>query len=121
MVPDMVFIKESDPFFSYKLPVGYQRFYASFPEEADEPVDQVYPFLRIGISAFGEHFEQQGKGNSLVNNAQHEYIDVRFPKLPVGAVYGKPKLILFGQKIKNKTGNKVAIQAECGNEALDTP
>ena len=60
----MVFLPDLDTptLFSYKLTVTGQRFNAGFSKELDESVNDVYPFLRVGVATLGQQTKKDREG-----------------------------------------------------------
>ena len=71
VVPDMVFIEESQPLDPDKLPVGKKAIYGIPAEPIHEVTHQGYALDRAGVALFVQHPEHQGDGYISVANAQH--------------------------------------------------
>lgn len=119
VIPDASAVQPSDPFLPDELPVGDQTVDAVLSEKADEPLHDFLTFFPIGIASFWKKAENQRKGNSLVCHAQHQYVDVEFPELPVGAVHTQHKFRLDGQQREYHTGDNVKVKNILGKEPLN--
>lgn len=87
-------------------------------EKEDEPLHDFLSFLPIGIAPFGEKAEHQREGYPLVCHAQHQYVDVGLPELPVGAVDAQHKPRLDRQHRENHAGDNVKVKNILGEESL---
>lgn len=120
VIPDASVVQPSDPFLSDELPVGHQTIDAVRSEKADEPLHDFLSFLPVGIATFGEKAENQRKGNPLVCHAQHQYVNVELPELPVGTVHAQHKFRLDGQQREYHAGDNVEVKNILGEEPLKT-
>ncbi len=118
VIPDASVVQPSYPFLSYELPVGHQAVDAVRSEKADEPLHDFLPFLPVGIATFREKAENQREGNTLVCHAQHQYVDVELPELPVGAVHAQHESCFDWKQRENHAGDNVEVKNILGEEPL---
>lgn len=118
VVPDVSVVQPSDPFLSDKLPVGDQAINAVLSEKANEPLHDFPAFLPIGIAPFRKKAENQRKGDTFVCHAQHQYVDVELPELPVGTVHAQHKFRLDGQQREYHACDDVEVKGIMGKEPL---
>ena len=118
VIPYAAAVQPSYPFLSYELPVGHETVDAARSEKADEPLHDFLPFLPVGIATFREKAENQRKDNPLVCHAQHQYVDVELPELPVGTVHAQHKFRLDGQQREYHAGDNVEVKNILGEEPL---
>ena len=118
VIPDASVVEPSDPFLSDKLPVGHQAIDTVLSEKANEPLHDFPAFLPIGIASFRKKAENQRKGNAFVCHAQHQYVDVELPELPVGTVHAQHKFRLDGQQREYHAGDNVEVKNILGEESL---
>lgn len=119
VIPDASGVQPSDPFLTYELPVGHKTIDAVGSEKADEPLHDFPAFLPIGIASFRKKAENQRKGDTFVCHAQHQYVDVELPELPVGTVHAQHKFRLYGQQRENHAGDNVKVKNILGKEPLN--
>ena len=119
VIPDASVVKPSDPFLSNELPVSHHAIDTVLSEKADETLHDFPAFLPIGIATFREQTENQREGNPLVCHAQHQYVDVELPELPVGTVHAQHKFRLDGQQRENHAGDNVKVKNILGKEPLN--
>ena len=110
VIPDASVAQPSDPFLSDELPVGHQAIDTVLSEKADEPLHDFLTFLPIGIAAFREKTENQRESNPLVCHAQHQYVDIELPELPVGTVHAQHKFRLDWKQREYHAGDNVKVK-----------
>ena len=71
MVLDSIVIEPSEPFFSDKLPVSDKTLDILPPEQANEPVHNVYPFLPVRVPSLGKKPEQNRERHMFIRYAQN--------------------------------------------------
>ena len=118
VIPDASVVEPPDPFLSDELPVGHQAIDTVLSEKVDEPLHDFPAFLPIGIASFRKKAENQRKGNAFVCHAQHQYVDVELPELPVGTVHAQHKFRLDGQQREYHAGDNVEVKNILGEESL---
>lgn len=118
VISNVIIVQEAQPEPAHEFPVCHNRPNAFSAKKHDEPIDQVYALLSVWIPSFVQHLEHQRKSNTLIDNTEHEYVDVGLSELPVGPVNAQSEFALIGQKAENKTGNKVRVQAIACNKTL---
>ena len=91
--PDVVVnascVQVSHPFASDELPVSHQMLDGVLAGKTDEPIDKVYPLLRIGVAPLVHHLEYDGERHAIVDDAQSEDVYVGIAELPVCPVKRK--------------------------------
>ncbi len=80
-----------------------------------------YAFQGVGIAPFIQHSPHDRNRNTLISNAYHRYIDIRFPILPIGTVKAQKLWWFFGQQTEYYFGNQICINNEISKEPLDAP
>ena len=120
VIPDAPAVQPSDPFLSYELSVSDQAVDTVLSEKADETLHDFLTFFPIGVASFGEKTENKRESNPLVCHAQHQYVDVEIPELPVGTVHAQNKIRLDRKQRENHTGDYVEIKNVLGEESLKT-
>lgn len=118
VIPYATAVQPSYPFFSDELPVGHQAIDAVRSEKADEPLHDFLSLLPVGIATFREKAENQREGNPLVCHAQHQYVDVELPELPIGAVHAQHESCLDRKQRENHAGDNVKVKNIPGEESL---
>ena len=63
-------------------------------KKSEEPLHDILAFFPIGIAALVQKAEQQWKGNTRVDDAEGEYIDVELSEPLVGAVHTQNQTVL---------------------------
>lgn len=71
MVLDGVVVKPQEPFVTDELPVCDQAFDAVTSEQSDEPLHYVDSLLTVGVPAFRQEPEQDGKRHVIIRYAQN--------------------------------------------------
>ena len=79
-------------------------------KKSEEPLHDILAFFPIGISALVQKAEQQWKGNTLVGDAEGEYIDVELSELPVGAVHTQNQTVLNRKQREDHPCYQVEVQ-----------
>ena len=120
VIPDAPTVQPFNPFLSYELPVSDQAVDTVLSEKADETLHDFLTFFPIGVASFGEKTENKRESNPLVCHAQHQYVDVEIPELPVGTVHAQNKIRLDRKQRENHTGDYVEIKNVLGEESLKT-
>lgn len=118
VIPYATAVQPSNPFFSDELPVGHQAIDAVRSEKADEALHDFLSFLPVGIATFREKAENQGESNSFVCHAQHQYVNVELPELPVGTVHAQHESCLDRKQRENHAGDNVEVKNILGEESL---
>ena len=118
VIPYAAAVQPSDPFLSDKLPVGDQAIDTVLSEKADEPLHDFLSFPPVGIAAFREKTENQRESNPLVCHAQHQYVDIELPELPVGTVHAQHESRLDWKQRENHAGDNVEVKNILGEEPL---
>lgn len=121
VISDAPAVQPFNPFLSDELPVSDQTIDTVMSEKSDEPFHDFLTFFPIGIAPFRKKTENQREGNSLVCHAQHQYVDVEIPELPVGTVHAQHEFCLDWQQRENHVGDNVKIKNILGKESLKTP
>lgn len=116
-----VVVKPSDPSLTDELPVGQQAVDGFPSEEADVVLHEVDALLGVGGSLFGQHGEQQRIGDAIVDNGEHEDVDVSLAELPVGAVNGQTVLLFLRQLLEDEFCDKVLTDRMFGEKPLYSP
>ena len=116
-----VVVQPPYPFLTDELPVGQQAVDGIQTEKADVALHEVDAFLGVGGSLFGQHGEQQRIGDAVVDDSEHEDVDVSLAELPVGAVDCQAVLLLPGQLLKDKFRDKVLTNRMFGEKPLYSP
>ena len=119
VISDASAVKPSYPFLSYELPVSYQTIDTALSEKEDKTLHDFLAFFPIGIASFREKAENQRECNSLVCHAQHQYVDVEIPELPVGTVHAQHEFCHDWQQRENHAGNDVEVENILGKEPLN--
>lgn len=102
-----VAVQPVDPPLADKLTVGQKAVDGLLSEEVDVALHEVDALLRVGRAFLGQHGEQQRIGDSVVDDGEHEDVDVGFAELPVGAVDCQAVLLLPGQLLEDKFSHKI--------------
>lgn len=118
VIPYATAVQPSYPIFSNKLPVGDQTVDAVLSEKADEALHDFLSLLPVGIATFREEVENQREGNPLVCHAQHQYVDVKLPELPVGTVHAQHEFCLDRKQRENHAGDNIEVKNILGEESL---
>lgn len=119
VIPDASVVKPSDPLLADELPVGHEAINTVRSEKADKSLHDFLAFFPIGIAPLREKAENQREGNSFVSYAQHQYVDVELPKLPIGTIHAQHKSGLDWQQRENHAGNDVEVKNILGKEPLN--
>ena len=120
IISDAIAVEPSNPFLSDELSVSDQTIDTVMSEKSDEPLHDFLTFFPVGIAPFREKTENQRESNSLVCHAQHQYVDVEIPELPVGTVHAQDKTCLDWEQREDHTGDNVKIKNILGEESLNT-
>ena len=78
-------------------------------------------FLRstqLELPRLWEKAENQREGNPLVCHAQHQYVDVELPELPVGTVHAQHEFRLDRKQRENHAGDNIEVKNIPGEESL---
>lgn len=118
VIPDASVVQPSGLFLSDELPVGHQAIDTVRTEKTDEPLHDFLTFLPIGIATFREKAEGQREVNALVCHAQHQYVDVELPELPVGTVHAQHESCLDWKQRENHASDDVEVENILGEEPL---
>lgn len=121
IVTDAVLSEKAYPLRPDEFPVSDKAVDAACPEKDHESHDKSDPLFLIGIAALGQHFENQGKGDPLVCDGQHEHIDVGVTEFPVCAVQRQHNVGLMGQQGEYESGNGVGTKCALCEKTLDSP
>lgn len=118
VISDTSAVQPSDPFLTYELPVSHQTINTVRSKKEDEPLHDFLSFFPIGIATFREKAENQCESYSLVCHAQHQYVDVELPELPVGAVHAQHKTRLDREQRENHACDNIKVKDILGEEPL---
>ncbi len=121
IVSDAVAVQEIKPAIPDELPVGHNGPDHILAKEPYGTVDQTDTLLDIGVAALVQHGEQQREGNPLVDNTQHEDVDIGLSELPVRPVNTQDQSVLFGEQAEDQTRYQVPVQCIMSDEPLDAP
>lgn len=116
---NLVVVKPAYPLLADKLTVGHKAVGTVMSKKSEEPLHDILAFFPIGIAALVQKAEQQWKGNTLVDDAEGEYIDVELSELPVGAVHTQNQTVLNRKQREDHPCCQVEVQGIVGNESLN--
>ena len=119
IVSNSVVVKPAYPLLADKLAVGHKAVGTVMSKKSEEPLDDILAFFPIGIAALVQKAEQQWKGNTLVGDAEGEYIDVELSELPVGAVHTQNQTVLNWKQREDQPCYQVEVQGLVGKESLN--
>ena len=119
VVSNSVVVKPAYPLLADKLAVGHKAVGTVMSKKSEEPLHDILAFFPIGIAALVQKAERQWKGNTLVGDAEGEYIDVELSELPVGAVHTQNQTFLNRKQREDHPCYQVEVQGIVGNESLN--
>ena len=83
---DLVLSQPGEPLGADEFPVGQQASDPVFAEQVKEDFHYRDPFVGVGIPGFRQDQPDDWVGNPLVDDAEHQDIQIGLSELPVGAV-----------------------------------
>ena len=119
VIPYATAVEPPCPFLSDELAVCHKTVDAFRSEKTDKTFHNLLAFVPVGVATFREKTENQRKGDTFVCHAQHQYVDVELPELPVGTVHAQHKFRLYGQQRENHAGDNVKVKNILGKEPLN--
>lgn len=89
-------------------------------EQALEAVEQIHPLVAVGVARFIEQGPEQGKGNTFMDDAQHQDVDVERAEGPVGAVETERPGFGDASEPHQGSGYLVRIDLKLSKETLES-
>lgn len=118
-VSNPIDVEPANPLLADKLPISYNTVDAVLSEKSDKSLHYSLTFLPIEIPLLVQKTEQQWKGNTFVDDAEGEYIDVELTKFPVGAVHIQNQTFLYWKQRENHPCHQIETQDIVDNEPLN--
>ena len=117
---DLSSLEIGKPFLANEFPIGNQSADRGRVEQIEEFFKQINPHLGIGASFFGQHAPQQGQGNTIGTDGNHEHVMIAAPETPHRAIEGQNERFLLGQQRQHKPGEGRSLNRKAIKEALQT-
>ena len=83
---DLVLTQKLEPLFAHKFAISQQPGDTLGPESGQELFHNRYAFGGIGVALLVQKHPVNRKGDPLVNDTQHQQVDGKVAKLPVGSI-----------------------------------
>src|SRR5215208_3256302 len=116
---DLIGNQPLEPRLAYKLPVSTQMQDGTDPEQAHKLPHQGDSFFSVGVAFLLQYRPQHGNRHAFVNYAEHQDIQRRLSKLPVGAIQSQRPGTRHAAKRNEQHRDEGIADFKQAQEALD--
>ena len=112
--------EKAKPLLADGLLVDQKRLNLCGRHEAKKTLRQCFALGSVRVTGFGQELQEDGVGDTLIADGDHEDVDIGAPKLPVRPIHGGDEVLALRDKLEQEVTKQAKIEGISAHKALNT-